>query len=155
MDSLGEQIIAAATTALDDAAKPAGLTVERSRRRPTEDTELPIAMVRARAEQVEKAKSDARCPVVKRSLHVIVTVRCVGIDKDLDPYKKWVVSQIMTQWRTTGTTLANLAVEIEEVAHDWDPRGAEQAGEVSTYAEDDVTFVVTYETNRFDSTAKR
>lgn len=153
--TLTEQIMQAIVAALGGVGKPAALTVLRALRRPTDNGELPVAIVRAKLETVAKAHPAAISPVVRRTLTVLVTLRAQGIDADLDAYRAWTIAAVMQAWKTTGSSLSTLATEIEEVQHDWDPRSMEQLAAVADYAEDDVSFLVHYETNRYDPTIRR
>jgi hypothetical protein len=127
--------------ALDGAGKPAGLTVNRSRRQSIEKDQLPMISVYAIREEVTRATDNRRSPLVERNLRVQVKCRVVGDDKDNDVLRKWAVQSVMAD-----QSLGGLALEIAEESTDWDPDDATDAD----YSVAAVDFVVRYSTSRFN-----
>lgn len=140
-DSYTERVLQAVVTALDGAGKPAGLTVNRSRRQSIEKDQLPMISVYPIREEVTRATDNRRSPLVERNLRVQVKCRVVGDDKDNDALRKWAVQSVMTD-----QSLGGLALEIIEESTEWDADDATDAD----YGVAAVDFVVRYSTSRFN-----
>jgi hypothetical protein len=140
-DSLTEQVLQAVVAALDGAGKPAGVTVNRSRRQSIEKDDLPMISVYPIGEEVTRATDNRRSPVVERRLRVEVKCRVVGDDQANDALRKWAVQSVMAD-----QSLGGLALEIVEESTDWDADDATDAD----YSVAAVDFVVRYTTSRFN-----
>lgn len=148
--SLTNTIIVNITAALTTAAAlgpVAGhnITVERSRTRPTEAAELPVAFVRPAKEFVEKIGTGIRVAGVKRRLHVAVLIRAAGLDSNLDPFRTFVIENVMKD-----LTAGGIASEINELEHDWEAEGASDGD----YSQDQIIFEVVYQTARNTAVSK-
>ncbi len=140
-DSYTERLLQAVVAALDGAGKPAGLTVNRSRRQSIEKSQLPMISVYPIREEVTRATDNRRSPLVERRLRVEVKCRVVGDDQANDALRKWAVQSVMAD-----QSLGGLALEITEESTDWDADDATDAD----YSVAAVDFVVRYSTSRFD-----
>ncbi len=140
-DSITELILQAVVTALDGAGKPAGVTVNRSRRQSLEKSQLPMISVYPIREEVTRATDNRRSPLVERRLRVQVKCRIVGDDQANDALRKWAVQSVMAD-----QSLGGLALEIVEESTDWDADDATDAD----YSVAAVDFVVRYSTSRFN-----
>jgi hypothetical protein len=148
--SLTDTIIANITAALTNAAAlgpVAGhtVTVERSRTRPTEPGELPVVFVRPAKEYVEKIGTGIRVAGMKRRLHIAVLIRAAGTDVNLDPYRSFVIENVMKD-----LTAGGIASEINELEHDWEADGASDGD----YSQDQIIFEVVYQTARNTAASK-
>jgi hypothetical protein len=140
-DSYTERVLQAVVAALDGASKPAGVTVNRSRRQSIEKSQLPMISVYPIREEVARATDHRRSPLVERKLRVQVKCRVVGEDWDNDALRKWAVQSLMAD-----QSLGALALEIIEESTDWDADDATDAD----YSVAAVDFVVRYSTSRFN-----
>jgi hypothetical protein len=139
-DSYAKQILVKFESLLNTGAnKPAGVTVARSRRRPSEPGELPLYLIRPSKEQVQKIGSNVNASAVERTLDVLVTLRAQGNDDALDLHRDYVVRTLMAD-----PGLGGLAIEVTEDEHDWEAEDASDAD----YAEDVIKFAVRYKTPR-------
>lgn len=140
-DSYTERVLQAVVAALDGAGKPAGVTVNRSRRQSIEKSQLPMISVYPIREEVTRATDNRRSPLVERRLRVEVKCRVVGDDQDNDALRKWAVQSVMAD-----QSLGGLALETTEESTDWDADDAADAD----YSVAAVDFVVRYSTSRFN-----
>lgn len=141
-DSFTERILQAVVTALDGVGKPAGLTVNRSRRQSIEKSQLPMISVYPIREDAQPATENARrSPVMDRSLRVQVMCRIVGDDRANDLLRKWAVQSVMAD-----PSLGGLALGITEESTDWDADDATDAD----YSVAAMDFLVRYTTSRYD-----
>jgi len=141
-DSYTERILQAVVAALDGAGKPAGLTVNRSRRQSIEKNQLPMISVYPIREEAQPATENARrSPVMERNLRVQVKCRIAGDDKANDPIRKWAVQSVMAD-----PSLGGLALGITEESTDWDADDATDAD----YSVAAIDFLVRYTTSRYD-----
>jgi len=127
--------------ALNGAGKPAGVTVNRSRRQSIEKSQLPMISVYAIREEVTRATDTRRSPLVERRLRVQVKCRIVGDDQANDPLRKWAVQAVMAD-----QSLGGLCTEITEESTDWDA----DDGTDADYSVAAVDFLVRYVTSRFN-----
>lgn len=139
--SLTDKILAFIAAAITNAATAQGLTVtvERSRRRPSEAAELPLITVRPLKEPVEKIGTGIRVAGVKRFLHFAVVVRVPGLDAALDPFRTLVINAVMAD-----LTAGGICSEISELEHDWEADDASDAD----YSQDVIIFAAEYQTAR-------
>lgn len=139
--SLTDKILAFIATAIVNAATTQGVTVtvERSRRRPSEASELPLITVRPLKEPVEKIGTGIRVAGVRRFLHFAVVVRVVGLDANLDPFRTLVINAVMAD-----LTAGGICSEINELEHDWEADDASDAD----YSQDVIIFAAEYQTAR-------
>lgn len=144
-DSFTERVLQAVVAALDGAGKPAGVTVNRSRRQSIEKSQLPMISVYPIREEVTRATDHRRSPLVERRLRVEVKCRVVGDVQDNDALRKWAVQSVMAD-----QSLGGLALEIVEESTDWDADDATDAD----YSVAAVDFVVRYSTSRFNLESK-
>ncbi len=142
----GENILLFLLAALNGTGKPFGVTVNRARRRPVDNAELPMISLYMVREEVQRATSNRTSPTVERHLRIQVLARVVGQDKDLDPFRAWVVKAIMADKGIGG-----LALGITEESTDWDAEDASDA-DYSVAATD---FVIRYTTNVGDLEKKQ
>ncbi len=138
-DSYRERLLQAIVAALNGSGKPAGTTVNRSRRRPVELTELPMISVYPIREEKAVPGENRRSPIIERTLRVQVKSRVVGEDAALDPHGKWVVAALLAD-----PSLGDLALDVAEDATDWDADDATDAD----YSVDATDFLVRYRTSR-------
>jgi hypothetical protein len=140
-DTITETIMKRIVTALDGAGKPAGLTVNRSRKRPKSISEMPMISVYAIEESVKRATENRTSPLVVRDLRVRIVRRAKGTDDNLDVLRAWSVKAVMADMSLGGITLG-----IDEVANQWDADDATD----QEYSADASEFIVWYRTSRFD-----
>lgn len=139
--SYTERILQAVVAALNGANKPAGVTVNRSRRQSIEKSQLPMISVYPIREEVTRATDNRRSPLVERRVRVEVKCRVVGDDQANDALRKWAVQSVMAD-----QSLGGLALEITEQSTDWDADDATDAD----YSVAAMEFVVRYSTSRFN-----
>jgi hypothetical protein len=136
--SITDKILARIAANLTTAATGL-MTVNRSKQRPNELSELPLAIVRPLKEMVNKIGHSIRVPGVERTLTVGVIVRAEGQDADLDPYRTLVIQSVMGDLSVGG-----LAIEVNETEHNWENEEATDAD----YTQDVIAFEVRYQTAR-------
>jgi len=142
-DSRTEQILQAIVTALDADGKPAGVTVNRSRRQAVEASELPMFSVYPLREDIQRATENRRSPLVSRSLLFRIRCRAAGQDEALDPLRQWAVAALHGD-----PSLDGLALEILEDSTEWVPADASEGD----YSIAEMNFNVRYTTARGDLT---
>ncbi len=113
-DSRTEQIIQAIVTALDGEGKPAGVTVNRSRRQSVAPDELPMLSVYPVSEKVQTATENRRSPVVTRNFVARIRCRAAGLDDQLDPLRQLAVAAL-----NANPSLGGLALGVFEEEATW------------------------------------
>ncbi|KKM22239.1 hypothetical protein LCGC14_1627390 [marine sediment metagenome] len=142
----GENILIFLAAALNGAGKPPGLTVNRARRRPLDNAELPMMSLYPVREEVARATSSRTSPTVERTLRVQVRCRAVGQDAAVDPLRAWAVKAVMAD-----RSLAGLALATTEDSIEWESDDASDAD----YAIASVDFLIRYTTNAGDLEKKQ
>lgn len=145
-NSRGENILIFLLAALNGAGKPPDLTVNRSRRRPLDNAELPMLSLYAVREEVARATSSRTSPTVERTLRVQVRCRVVGQDDAVDPLRAWAVKAVMAD-RSVG----GLALATTEDSTEWEADDASDAD----YSIGSVDFLIRYTTNAGDLEKKQ
>ncbi len=141
-DSIRERILAAMVAALNAAGKPAGLTVNRSRRQSIETVQLPMMSVYFAGQENSLPGENRRAPLMDRQMNVHVISRVIGADIALDPLYKWTVKALMTD-----QTLGGLALAITETSSEADTDDTSDADRTV----ETIVFRVRYITNRVDA----
>lgn len=142
-DKIIEALVANLQAEASGGVNGVSVTIERSRRRPTETAELPLITLRFRKELIENAVSGAQ---VKRGCHIVCTIRATGTDANLEPLRTFAIAVILKD-RTVG----GLTYDIQEIEHDWG--GAE--GSDADYTQDQFMFVAWYQTARNSTASKQ
>jgi hypothetical protein len=142
-ESRTELILQTIVTTLDGLGKPAGLTVQRSRRQPVAPRELPLLSVLPGQEEAQRARPHKLCPLTDRWLTFKVRARVVGELAALDPFRQWILAALLA-----NASLGGLALDLEEQGTEWEDIDASDAD----YAQADMSFRVRYTTSRNDLT---
>ncbi len=144
-DTIREQIVKAIVAKLDAPGKPAATTVNRTRRRAVEPSELPMISVYDVREEVESATESRRSLLADRTLRVRVKCRAVGDDSAVDPLYSWAVKALKTD-----QSLGGLAVGLTEESTDWD---TDDAGDAD-YSVSATDFLVRFTTSKQNPESK-
>lgn len=142
-DSRTEQILQAVVSILDGPDKPAGLTINRSRRQSLKPGDNPMISVYPLREETTKALPGRRAPVMDRRLFVGLRCRAQGTDETTDPFRQWAVAAL-----NGNPSLNGLALEVGEEGTAWETADATDAD----YSIAEMSFSVRYTTARADLT---
>jgi hypothetical protein len=122
-DSKTKQITDGIVAALDAIDKPAGVTVNKSRRTPASVSQLPMYSVYRVHREIAEVGGDPRKPArLRRTMTVEIKVRVPGDDDALDVHEQYVIAKM------NGTNLGGAATNVSE-------KTADYQGEESTDSE--------------------
>lgn len=142
-DSRTEQILDAIVAALSGPGKPAGLIIERSRRKAFEPGNLPHGAVYPLREDPALPREGRTIKILDRRLRFLIRWRVRGDDSALDPLRQWALTALHG-----SVTLGALLIDLQEMETEWNADDASDAD----YSTADMVFIARYTTARADLT---